>query len=137
MIRSLKQSGDTIVEVLIAIAVLSTVLGGAFAASNRSLKTTRQTQERAEALKVVETQLEKLKALTTNPTPSSGFCFAAESIVTSSAPCEVLVGGIKYEAAIDRDFLLGGSEGYIVRAKWDSITGTSMQDSVEIRYRKK
>ncbi len=57
------QAGDTIIEVLLAITVISTILGGAFVTANRSLQNMRQAQERGEALKLIEGQVEKLKAL--------------------------------------------------------------------------
>ncbi len=57
-----KQRGDTIVEVLIAMAVIGIMLGAAFGIANRSLATGRAAQERTEALKIAETQLELLKA---------------------------------------------------------------------------
>jgi len=57
-----QQAGDTIVEVLIAIIIVSTVLGGAFVSANRSLTATRDSQERGEALKFGEEQVERLKA---------------------------------------------------------------------------
>ncbi|MES2971667.1 MAG: type II secretion system protein [Patescibacteria group bacterium] len=58
--------GDTIVEVLIAIAVVSTILAGAFVSANRSRIATRTAQERGEALHILSGQLESLKALSTN-----------------------------------------------------------------------
>lgn len=58
----LSSRGDTIVEVLLAITVVSSVMGGAFVSANNSLNTTLATQERGEALRQVESQLERLKA---------------------------------------------------------------------------
>lgn len=63
MIRRLHQHGDTIVEVLVAILIVSIVLSGAFASARKSQTGIRQTQERSEALKVAEGQLEQLKVL--------------------------------------------------------------------------
>ncbi len=57
------QRGDTIVEVLVAITVVSMVLGGAYVTTNKSLLATRGAQERSNALKLTESQLEQLKAL--------------------------------------------------------------------------
>jgi type II secretory pathway pseudopilin PulG len=59
----LPTSGDTIVEVLIAMAVASLILGASYATANRSFRIARQAQERGEALKLVEGQVEKLKSL--------------------------------------------------------------------------
>lgn len=58
-----RQRGDTLVEVLVAIVVVSTVIGGAYVVSNNSLQSTRATQERSNALKLAQSQLEQLKSL--------------------------------------------------------------------------
>jgi prepilin-type N-terminal cleavage/methylation domain-containing protein len=57
------QRGDTLVEVMIAIVIVSTVIGGAYSVSNRSLQQTRGSQERSNALKLGESQIEQLKSL--------------------------------------------------------------------------
>ena len=72
-------SGDTIVEVLLVIGIISLVLAGAFVATNRSLQTSRAAQERSEALKVAETQVEHIKYSQENAgkitfAPSGIFC---------------------------------------------------------------
>src|SRR5262245_14367511 len=79
MLTTARQRGDTIVEVLIAIAVAGVVLAGAYVTSNRSLAATRAAQERSNALKLAEAQMEKIKSLAiSNPTAlfavSSAFC---------------------------------------------------------------
>ena len=49
---SIKSSrGDTIVEVLLAIAITSVVLAGAYVAVSGSMKASRAAQERGEAVK--------------------------------------------------------------------------------------
>lgn len=57
------ETGDTIVEVLIAATVIGLSIGLAYGVANRSLKTARQSQERTEAVKLAEGQAEQLKAL--------------------------------------------------------------------------
>jgi len=57
------QAGDTIVEVLIALSVIGLVLAGAYATSSKSLEIVRQAQERTEASKIVENQLEVIRAV--------------------------------------------------------------------------
>jgi type II secretory pathway pseudopilin PulG len=53
--------GDTIVEVLIALAIIGAVIGTTYAIASVSLRQGRQAQERTEALKVAESQIELLK----------------------------------------------------------------------------
>ncbi len=62
-INKFYQAGDTIVEVMIALAILGITLGAAFAASNRSQKSIQQAQEHTVALKQAETQVELLRSL--------------------------------------------------------------------------
>jgi type II secretory pathway pseudopilin PulG len=82
-------TGDTIVEVMIALAILSSVLGTSFAIASRSIRKGRQAQERTEALKITESQIELLKEAGNKPinvaglyssdyalpSPSRSFCF--------------------------------------------------------------
>lgn len=57
------QRGDTIVEVLIAIAIVGSVLGIAYSIMNRNLLLLRDNQERSEAVKQAQGQVEALKSL--------------------------------------------------------------------------
>lgn len=59
---SRRQSGDTIVEVLIAVAVVSAVIVGAFTIANRSSQQIRASQERSEALKITASAVEMIKS---------------------------------------------------------------------------
>ncbi len=54
--------GDTIVEVLISITVLSLILTGAYVTSNQSLRQIRSAQEKIQALGIAQTQVENLRA---------------------------------------------------------------------------
>jgi prepilin-type N-terminal cleavage/methylation domain-containing protein len=56
------QRGDTIVEVMIALAVLGSVMVGGYSIATRSINSVRVSQERGEALKLAEGQLEQLRA---------------------------------------------------------------------------
>lgn len=66
--------GDTIVEVIVCIAVISLILSAAYSISTRSLNGMRIAQERGEALKVAEGQMEMLRkkfSLITSPSDPS------------------------------------------------------------------
>ena len=56
------QAGDTLVEVMIAIAIISSVISMSYATASRALRVGQQAQDRTEALKLVESQIETLKA---------------------------------------------------------------------------
>jgi type II secretory pathway pseudopilin PulG len=141
--RILDAKGDTIVEVLIAIAVVSSVLGGAFATANRSLLATRQSQERAEAMKYLEGQVESLKAAIGDDTKIDGvftttgdFCFSdAIAIVTAAASCRRGTDN-RYQLAINRTPHPTAPNGSIftATAAWAKIGGGS-QEAITIVYR--
>lgn len=61
IISNYSQRGDTIIEVMLAIAVVGMVLGASYRIANRALQTGRLAQEQTEALKIAESQIEKLK----------------------------------------------------------------------------
>lgn len=126
--------GDTIVEVLIAMAVVSLVLSGAYASSNRSAQATRTAQERGEATKFAESQVEQVKVAVDGGTvlPAS-FCFgdtgAVKTLPADAADCKT-TGGVEYRRSIDKS-----SNDYTVKVQWDALTrGTNI---VQLDYRSK
>lgn len=156
MLASRRQAGDTIIEVLLCIAVVSTVLGGAYVTVRRGLDNSRQAQERSEGLKHVETQLEQLRiAVETNPsvvfagtTATNDFCLDSSNtpIIARSAPppqappldsdnfdayvpaCKFAGAGDGYNMSITRS----GND-FIARTRWNREGGG--RDEVQIRYR--
>lgn len=101
------QRGDTIVEVLIAIAVMSLVLGGAYVTTNRNLLATRAAQERSNALTLVESQLEQIKSLAITDAASlfdtnipTEFCISQDQAIVGAdtADCKVDQSGAPTEA---------------------------------------
>lgn len=148
-----RQRGDTIVEVLIAIAVISSVLGTAYAITNRSVQTNQSSAEHTVATKVAETQIELLKSFTQsgNSVPSNRFCMyidtvtnqlAAQTITAapphpdncfrdSNANLSVL-GDKRYQVAINRD--VSGTESlFTVNVDWDGPTG--QRDAISMAYK--
>lgn len=150
---NLPQRGDTIVEVLIAIAVISSVLGTAYAITNRSVQTNQSSAERSVATKVAESQLELLKSFTKagNNVASNRFCMyidtatgqlSLQTIPTapphpdncfrdSNANLSVL-GDKRYQVAIDRD-VNGTVSLFSVNVNWDGPTGQA--DSLSMVYK--
>lgn len=143
------QRGDTIVEVLIAIAVISLVLAGAYATTNRSLLATRAAQERSNALKLVESQLEQIKGMaSSNPdalfgTLPGAFCVAQDQALVDSGneACAVDASGAPtttepiYNLSIERDGP-DGEDGYTftVTNNWEDPSG-GQNDQVRTIYR--
>lgn len=88
------QKGDTIVEVLLAVAVLSSVLGASYAIMNRNIITLRDNQERIEASKYAQGQIESLiglwKTRQTDVLAQGGTGFCINSL---TAPISTISGG--------------------------------------------
>jgi prepilin-type N-terminal cleavage/methylation domain-containing protein len=138
------ERGDTLVEVLIAIAVISLILGGAFVMTNRSLQGTRDAQERVNATKLTEGQVERIKGLAaTNglalfgaSTPAT-YCINNTGVVVSSTnvACTVDVNGNpttaepSFQLAITRS-----GNTFTIRSTWTNVRGDT-QNNVEMKYR--
>jgi type II secretory pathway pseudopilin PulG len=155
IMKKITSTGDTIVEVLISMAVVSLILSGAYATVNRTVINARQAQERGEAIKQVEGQLEKLRTLSKDPTngvatTTSVFCVSRTtgSLQSFTAPavnppmpsldidnfanypadCAEGTAPVNYYMSIERN-----NEIYTVRARWDRLGGE--RDEVVIVYR--
>ncbi|HEX8226554.1 MAG TPA: hypothetical protein VF572_01665 [Candidatus Saccharimonadales bacterium] len=70
------QAGDTIVEVLIALAVVSSVLVGAFLVVQKSSLAVRDSQEHAEMLQILQGQVELVRSLALKETSETSGVFA-------------------------------------------------------------
>lgn len=131
----LTQAGDTIVEVLIATAVVSLILAGAYASANKNVATIQDTQEHSEALKLVQTQVEYLRS---HAGLTGGNCYASDGLPTST--CTFNADGSPDTTGAQPAFVVtvlmgayGCNASYGVRAEWDSLTGNKAD--VRICYR--
>ncbi len=83
-LKHLNNVGDTIIEVLVSMAIVSTILGGAFVTTRQSQVGVRNSQEHAEALKLVESQLEQLRGDTADAiNATTPFCMYNEAPVSA------------------------------------------------------
>ncbi len=135
LLRRLGEGGDTIVEVLLAIAVVSAVLGGAFVSANRSLNGTRVSQERSEATKLVQSQAELLSAATKDPAASADIFANVGVGNTFFLNNNLSRGGASttrgiYTILIRRE----APNTFLVRAQWQK-TGSGTAEEMFIRYR--
>lgn len=143
MMHSKTQRGETIIEVLLSIAVMSLVLAGSYTLANRSLLATRQSQERSEALKITESQIESFKyylSTVGSSTPAGSFCMLTSpsiSVRTSLGAATALGPangcksgpGNRYNSYIEKS-----GNTYTATTKWYRVTGTGI-DEVKIYYR--
>lgn len=147
-------SGDTIVEVLIAIVVASAVLVGAFTVANRSSIQIRAAQERSEAQKLTAAIIERIKS---DPVTASGMpvdeprCSdfktkaisngAAVPVYGSPLPpvkndknslynplCKSANTGVAYYSSVKRI----NTNTYEAHTRWDRVNGGDRQDLILI-----
>lgn len=146
-----KQHGDTIVEVLLAMSVIGMVLGAAFGIANRSVAIGQNAQERTEALKHVETQIELLRAASgvdgndlVDFSPDNALCFKSDTTIKDFGPVDIndLETGTGYptECKFGPDgrysISITKSEDYLftVRARWIPL-GSGPNQEITANYR--
>lgn len=124
------QRGDTIVEVVIAIAVISSVLTGAFYLTNHSTRAVRDAQEHAQALQLLQGQVEQLRAQAPDNTWSAlpaNFCFDNATGAIKSLASSTTYGcnaADYYNFVIERPPTPpanGENALFKVKVQWDSI----------------
>jgi type II secretory pathway pseudopilin PulG len=141
-LTKLNSAGDTIIEVMIVLAVLGLSIGIAYATANRSLLNARQAQESAEASSLAQGQVEQIRA--NSPDTSSPiyggdpFCFDGNTFtnITTSPPdsCKGASGyNDRYDTKITRD-AASPNYTYTVTVTWDDVLGEGT-DSSTLIYR--
>lgn len=141
---ALQQRGDTIVEVLISLAVLSLVIGGAYSIANAALRNSRQAQERAEATKLAESQLEAIKSMPGEITGGASFCVDATGAVeyNSTIPDNYVDDDYtgyhpdcrgRNTSGLYNVFITKNGLSYTVNVRWDRIGGGKEQ--LQMSYR--
>ncbi|QQS19144.1 hypothetical protein IPL68_03850 [Candidatus Saccharibacteria bacterium] len=94
-----RQRGDTIIEVLIASAIASLVLTSAYALTNKNVGAIQEAQEQSVAQKLVEQQVELLRAASAAPV-DAGCYSGATYVLTPNSACNVTNGGAQYQIQI-------------------------------------
>lgn len=132
--------GDTIIEVLIAVAVMSSVLGIAYSIMNLNIETVRDNQERSEASKVAQAQVELLRSVYESDAiilnPGGSFCLTSgNSRHNNLGNMEDFVNGYsgncKYSGGVTVsptgiyhvDIRSNSPESYTVTVRWSKIGG--------------
>lgn len=151
-IRSLKQRGDTIVEVLIVVMVLGFIIGISYAVASASQKHNRQTEERTQAVKIAEAQMEALRGYTGAIANGTKFCFNdggqivtlpgnTQAATSSAEPfndypegCkQVPVGGSCNAYCYYVSVSKAAGDNYTVMVRWDGVN--ARRDQVILYYR--
>lgn len=115
------QRGDTIVEVLIAVAVIGFILSVSYAVANRSTQNVRKAHERSEALKFSEAQLEKLKLHLGrgNTWQNNAVCILDDDSVSTDANQCRIGDGNRYALSIDEP----SPNLYNITTTWEKVGG--------------
>lgn len=147
MLKKLKMynsQGDTIVEVLVVLAVLGLAIGISYATANSSLQTTRSAQESAQATELLQSQVEAIRSLAATQSAnifqsSSAFCIdntfttvVDTSAVTPAPSCfqdGLYTVSITY---VDNPPVTPST--FTLLATWPDIQG-KVQDSQTLLYR--
>lgn len=141
VISSRKQTGDTIVEVMIAVLVVATILAGAFSVTSRSTQAVRDSEEHAQALQYLQGQVELLRnaAATRSALPASlttGFCLSASAFhqpASGNSNCHL--GGL-YDVSISSPTSspnVGSTTTFNLVAAWPALSGGT--DDVYLSYK--
>jgi type II secretory pathway pseudopilin PulG len=161
-IKPLNQRADTIVEVMIVLAVLGMAIGISYATANSSLLDARQAQENAQATELLQAQVENLRVLASNDVlnpdgtgnpdylfnflPGQLFCIYNGHVTTPSPP-NPLPNYCQFENLYDITIsytstpppspptptpLTGGT--FRLTAQWDEVGGPG-KDTVTMSYR--
>jgi prepilin-type N-terminal cleavage/methylation domain-containing protein len=136
---SANQRGDTIVEVLIALAVISSVLAGAFFVTNHSAQNVRDTEEHTQALQLLQGQIEQVRADISagaqNADFPSYFCYddaselQAASSINDFSKCPNDLGGTSgatYAFMIEKRDASGASPNtklFAASTQWEGVRG--------------
>jgi len=135
LIRRLSDKGDTLVEVLLAIAIVSFILVAAYVTANRNTLLNQDTQERSQALQLATSQLEFLH----NTSVGSNNCFDTMGTPVgtpgNNASCIVKADGTPAGTVQPAYTIAITSSGatYRVQVSWDSLASNT-RSSVSLYY---
>ena len=140
MLKRIKNAhGDTIVEVLVALAVLSLAFALSYATANKALTNTQNSQEHTLALEYLDAQLEALRYYASQPgnsLPNSSFYLVPNpgngSVQVNAAPGSEPGNGFSYSITLIRDTNLSNT--YHATITWPGLGNLGTQ-SEELSYR--
>jgi type II secretory pathway pseudopilin PulG len=142
---SYRQRGDTIVEVLIAVVIIATILGGAFVVAQSSSHMVRSSQEHGYALQQIQGQLESVRSLAfQSPSPlkdsaaSSPFCLyidTSDNAIHFANPPDKRCAGNDplYNVTVTKGATASDAAGltsFKVDVAWDKLGGGTSHESL-------
>lgn len=133
---SLRQRGDTIVEVMIAIAIVSLVLATAYGVTNRNTIAMQASQEQEQAQHLVESQIEALR--TAGGIVANGDCFNGTTETNACNNFSAGGSGATYSISITGPTGLNHASpsSYAIAIKWTTLRGDHANDgNITMYYR--
>jgi len=126
----ISQTGDTIVEVLISVCVLSLALASCYAIANRSLQTGTESAQRSEALALAQKQIEYVKYASINNSTwlatyinhtgvTNNFCILPGGVIKPNTDSLCRQGSLK-QYKISTSY---NSPVFTVTATWETARG--------------
>lgn len=100
------QRGDTIIEVMVALAVLGLAFAISYATANHALNGSQNSQEHGQALQILDSQVEMARANVANSSlysysnPGQTFCMNPATqapVPASDSSCQMTDGGAQYQ----------------------------------------
>jgi Tfp pilus assembly protein PilV len=136
------ERGDTIVEVMISLIVISSVIVGAFLVARVSSRNIRNSEEHSQALQMLQGQVEMLRAYAANdaavqndPLPASAdFCMKSDGTIEHTINnCKNL--NTFYNLTINQTAgpVNGLGATYTFKVDWPAQDGTTSQESIIYR----
>lgn len=147
--------GDTIIEVMFALAILGLVLGFSYSSARNSQQLGQEARERAQATKLAESQIELLKAdLSTGSRDvirTTNFCMKRDATGVVTLPAGTPAADVNsdnyanypngpeecvegyFHIGIDPDQLTPTVYEYRVTVRWDAPTGS--RSEVAFKYK--
>ena len=136
------QRGDTIVEVMVSLIILSLVITSVYAIVSRSLDSGSLASQRTEALSLAQSQVDLLaNARTNDPTfatdyqSNTPFCINTDGSKNTTAPnnsdklCDSF-SGTQYNVGVSY-----ANNIFTITAQWPSATATGGQDNLNLYYK--
>lgn len=138
--QRLGQRGDTIVEVLIATAIVSMVLTTAYTITNRNIQTEQNIQEQTQAQELVSRQLELLR-LETGPLALPTCYLGTNETAPTLGDCKMTAAGVPLSASpghtgaifnVEISVDPADTNVYVVSATWEKLGG--QESSIKMYY---
>lgn len=141
ILRKKNQAGDTIVEVMISLTMLSLALGSAYALSNQSLRNATEANQRSEALALAQSQVDLLASERNNDSTfaadyqvGSPFCINMDSTKINADDdgfCDDF-NSTSYNIAVNYG---SSNQVFTVTAQWDNPTQPGGVATLNLYYK--